>query len=89
MWWTDEIKASVKRKGAVWKMLTTGDEEGKERCMETYREDKRKVKRCIQVYQTKKKLNKHFGRKMNEDVNENRKSLWKRTGRRRERLKDA
>ena len=51
------------------------DEETKERCMEVYREEKRKVKSCI--YQSKKKVNEQFGRKMNEDMNENRKLFWK------------
>ena len=37
------------------------DEEAKERCMEAYREKKRKVKMCI--YQSKKKVNEQFGRK--------------------------
>ena len=40
-----------------------------------YREEKRKVKRCI--YLNKKKVNEQFRRKMNEDVNENRKLFWK------------
>ena len=39
--------------------------------MEEYRKEKRKVKRCI--YQSKNKVNEQFGRKMNEDVNGNRK----------------
>ena len=43
--------------------------------METYREEKRKVKRCI--IQSKNKLNEQFGRKMNEDVNGKRKLFWK------------
>ena len=51
------------------------DEEIKERYMEAYREEKRKVKRCI--IQSKKKINEQFGRKMNEDVNRNRKLFWK------------
>ena len=55
-------------------MLVASDEETKERCMEVYRE-KRKVKRCI--IQNKKKVNEEFGRKMNEDVNGNRKLIWK------------
>ena len=37
--------------------------------------EKRKVKRCI--YQSKKKVNEQFGRKINEDVNGNRKLFWK------------
>ena len=51
------------------------DEDAKERCLEVYKEEKRKVKRGI--YQTKKKVNEQFGRKMNEDVNGNRKFFWK------------
>ena len=39
------------------------------------REKKRKVKRYI--YQSKKKVNEQFGRKMNDDVNGNRKLFWK------------
>ena len=55
--------------------MPASDEEVKERCMEAYREDKRKVKMCI--YQTKKNVNKQFGRKMDENLNENRKLFWK------------
>ena len=40
-----------------------------------YREEKRYVKRCI--IQSKKKVNEQFGRKINEDVNGNRKLFWK------------
>ena len=59
-------------KKAAWKVvLAASHEEAKERCMEAYREEKRKVKRCI--YQSKKKVSEQFGRKMNEDVNGNRK----------------
>ena len=39
-----------------------------------YREKRRKVKRCI--YQSKMEVNEQFGRKMNEDVNGNRKLIW-------------
>ena len=64
----------VRRKEAAWKdMLTAIDEETKERCRETYREEKRKVKRCI--IQSKKKVTEQFGRK--EGVNGNRKLFWK------------
>ena len=52
-------------------MLTPSNEEAKERCMETYKEEKRNVKRYI--YQSKKKVNEQFRRKMKEDVNGNRK----------------
>ena len=55
--------------------MAARDEEAKERCMEAYIEEKRRDKRCI--YQSKKKVNKQFGRKMNEDVNGNRKLFWK------------
>ena len=35
-------------------MLAASDEEAKERCMEAYKEEKRKVKR--RIYQSKKKV---------------------------------
>ena len=38
VWWSDDIKAAVRRKEAA------SDEETKERCTELYREEKRKVK---------------------------------------------
>ena len=47
-------------------VLATSDEEANERCMEEYREEKRKLKMCI--YHIEKRVNEHFGRKMNEDV---------------------
>ena len=43
--------------------------------MEAYKEEKRKIKRCI--YKSKKKGNEQFGRKMNGNVNGNRKLFWK------------
>ena len=76
MCWNDEIKAAIRRKVAAQKgVLAASDEEAKERCIEAYKEEKRKVKRCI--IQSKKKVNEQFGRKMNEDVNGNRKLFWK------------
>ena len=45
MWWNDEIKAAVKRKEAAWKeVLAANNEDAKERCMEVYREKKRRLK---------------------------------------------
>ena len=55
--------------------LAARDKYAKERCMETYKKEKRKVKRCI--YQSKEEVNEQFGRKMNQDVNGNRKLFWK------------
>ena len=43
--------------------------------MEAYKEEKRKDKSC--TIQSKTKVNEQFGRKMNEDMNENRKLFWK------------
>ena len=58
----------VRRKKAAWKVVVSaGDEEAKERFMEAYREEKRKVK--MGIYPSKKKLNEQFLRKMNEDEN--------------------
>ena len=42
-------------------MLEASDEENKERCMEAYREEMRKIKRGI--IQSKKKVNEQFGRR--------------------------
>ena len=57
MWRNDEIKAAVRRKDAAWKrVLSASDEEAKGRCMEAYREEKRKVKGW--TYQSKMKVNK-------------------------------
>ena len=62
MWWNDDIKVAVGRIEAAWKLvLAASDEETKERCVEAYREEKRKVKRCI--IQRKKKVNEQFGRR--------------------------
>ena len=46
VWWNDEVKAAaVRRKEADWKeVMATSDGEAKERCMEMYREEMRKVK---------------------------------------------
>ena len=55
----------VRKKEAPRKeVLAASDEEAKERFTEGYREEKRKVKRCI--YQRKNKVNGQFGRKMNQ-----------------------
>ena len=43
-------------------VLGARDEVPKERCMEVYKEEKIKIKRCI--YQSKKKVNKQFGRNL-------------------------
>ena len=76
VWWNDKIKAAVKRKEIAWKgVLAARNDEAKERSMEAYREEKRKVKWCI--IQSKKKVNEQFGSKMNENVNGNRKLFWK------------
>ena len=47
------------------------DEIAKDKYTEIYQEEKRKIKGCI--YQRKKEVNEHFGRKMNQDVDGNRK----------------
>ena len=60
----------VKRKEAAWKEMLR-DEDAKERCLEVYKEEKRKVIRCI--YQSMKEVHEQFGRKMNQDVNVSRK----------------
>ena len=72
VWWNNEIKPAVRRKESAWKgVLATSDEETKERCIEVYREVKRNVERYI--IESKKKVNEQFGKKMNEDINGNKK----------------
>ena len=51
------------------------DKVAKEKCIKIYKEEKRKVKRCL--YQSKKEVNEQFGRKMNHDVDGNRNLFWK------------
>ena len=60
----------------VWKHVSEARyEAAKEKCVEAYREERRSSKRCI--YQSKEEINERVGRKMNQDVNGNRKLLWK------------
>ena len=76
MWLNDQVKAGVKRKEDAWKeVLEARDEYARRRFLEAYKEEKRKVKKCI--YQSKKEVKEQLGRKMNQDVNENRKLFWK------------
>ena len=56
-------------------MLRARDKLAEERCLEVYKEEKRKVKRCI--YQSKKEVNEQLGRNMNQDVNGSKKLFWK------------
>ena len=65
VWLNNEVKVAVRRK----EVLAATNEEAKETCKKAYKEEKRKVKRCI--YQSKNKVNKYFGKKMNEDMNGN------------------
>ena len=42
MWWNDEVKDAVNRKEAAWKkVFGARDEDGKERCIEAYKEEKK------------------------------------------------
>ena len=66
VWWNNEVKATVKKK----EVLRARDEDARERCLEVYKEENRKVKRCI--YQSKKQAQEQFGKKRNQDVNRNR-----------------
>ena len=46
--WLSAVKAAVKRKVAAWKeVLEARDEDAKESCLNVYKEEKIKVKRCI------------------------------------------
>ena len=65
MGWNDQLKAAVKRKV----VLGVRDEGARERCLEVYKEEMRKVKRYI--CQSKEEVQEVW--KMNQDVNGNRK----------------
>ena len=75
MWWKDQVKAAVEEEDAWKEVLGARDEDARKRCLEVYKEEQRKVKRCI--YQSKEEVQEQFGSKMNQDVNGNRKSFWK------------
>ena len=71
MWWNDKVKSAVKRKEDAWKdVLGARDEDARERCLEVYKEEKKKVRSCI--YQSKK-VQEQLGRKMNQVMNRYRK----------------
>ena len=50
VWWNDQVKAAVKRK----EVLGARDEDARERSLEVYKEEKRKVKRWI--YESKEEF---------------------------------
>ena len=63
----DVVKVAVERKWCAWKnVLGVKDEAANEKCMEVYKEEKRKVKGCI--YKRKKEVNERFGRNIKQDV---------------------
>ena len=54
VWCNDEVKAAVRGMEAAWKeVLAASYEKPKERCIEAYREEKRKVKKCIYLSKNK------------------------------------
>src|SRR5678815_1288391 len=75
-WWNEEVMKAVKGKKEAWlNVLKANDEVSKERCLELYKEEKRNTKRCIR--RRKQEVNEQFGRRMNEDIQGNRKLFWK------------
>ena len=70
------MKQAVDSKKEAWlNVLKANDEVSKARCTGVYKEEKRKAKSVIR--RRKKEVNEHFGRRMNEDVQESRKLFWK------------
>ena len=66
------MKQAVKSKKEAWlNVLEAQDVFLKERCLEVYKEEKRKTERCIS--RRKKEVNEQFGRRMNEDMQGNKK----------------
>src|SRR5678816_1162189 len=67
---------AVKSKKEAWlNVLKANDEVSKERCLELYKEEKRNTKRCIR--RRKEEVNEQFERRMNGDLQGNRKLFWK------------
>ena len=57
----------IKRREAAWKeVLGARDEDARERCLEVYKEEKRKVKMCVCQ---NKEVNEEFRRKINKNLN--------------------
>ena len=44
VWWNDVVKATVQSKETAWKKVLGANNEVKDRCMEIYKEEKRKIK---------------------------------------------
>ena len=65
VWFSDKVKATIMRK----EQLGARGEYAKERCMEAYKKEKRKVKICI--YRSKREVGEQFRRKINQVVNGN------------------
>src|SRR5678815_642384 len=71
-----KVKKAVKGKKEAWlNVLKANDEVSKERGLELYKEEKRNTKRCIR--RRKQEVNEQFGRRMNRDLQGNRKLFWK------------
>ena len=74
--WSEEVKQAVERKKVAFlNVLKANDVISKERCMDVYREERKKTKRCISM--RKREVNEQFGKKMNEDIHGNKKLFWK------------
>ena len=58
--------------GGFWKLAIKKQKKDVWKCTERRRESFKR-----RIIQSKKKINEQFGRKMNEDVNGNRKLFWK------------
>ena len=74
VWWNNEIKAAVRRKESVWKGVLAASKSDKRKMYGSVQRGEKVNRRIIQ---SKNKVNKQLGRKMNEDVNGNRKLFWK------------
>ena len=73
--WNDAVKPVTERKKAAWKeALGASGEVAKERFYGNSQRRKEKAYRCI--YQSKKEVNKQFGKNMSQYMNRNRKLLW-------------
>ena len=66
VWWNDEVKATVERKGAGWKeVFGAKGEVSKERCMVAYKEKIKEKGNKVYIYQIKMKVNDQLEKRMN------------------------
>ncbi len=76
-WWTNEIKDAVERKKRAYKKILQRNlpEEVKARRKSQYKKWNKRVRKLFE--ESKRKVDEEFGRKLSQNISENKKLLWK------------